>query len=145
MAYWTNSTEHSTCWEACSFSASHDIPEMWILKRHFFVLARIFIIIIIIIINCNWDVIRWQWLYYRRILSTTEETEVRISSDKLIGKVGKDTIRMKHSARHCLHTAESFRVGSFSRSQIIPHLKRKAHQHIQSVLHFSVFILSNIQ
>jgi hypothetical protein len=30
----------------------------------------------------------------------TEETEVLISSDKLIGKVEKDIIRMKLSARH---------------------------------------------
>ena len=39
--------------------------------------------------------------------------EVRISSDKLIGKVGKDTIRMKLFARQWLHTAEFFRIQQF--------------------------------
>lgn len=39
--------------------------------------------------------------------------EVHISSDKLIGKVGKDTIRMKLFARHWLHTAEYFKIQQF--------------------------------
>jgi len=48
----------------CIHEQNKNSPTEPCADRHLLCYHHFLIIIIIIFINCNWDVTRWQWLFY---------------------------------------------------------------------------------